>query len=120
MKRLAWTLRGSQIDLSLAGFPECFVLVPECGAEEAEAEEALAAQGVSNHMGFVKNGINGRLEFPAKLGWEADGALSLMITTNESEHLQAWFWLVEGQDGSGRRFAWWGTSRNRDDAIPWA
>jgi hypothetical protein len=40
-------------------------------------------------MGFVKNGINGRLEFPAKLGWEADGALSLMITTNESEHLQA-------------------------------
>lgn len=120
MKRLPWTLRSSRIDLSSFGFPECFVLLPESDAEKTEVEQALYAQGACDGMGFIKNGINGRLDFPAKLAWESDGVAGVTITTNQGQEIPAWFWLVEIGDESGRRFAWWGTQRDRDRAIPWA
>ena len=120
MKRLRWTLRSSQIDLSLTGFPECFVLVPESNDERAEIEQDLRAEGVRNRTSFIKNGINGRLDFPTDLNWESDGAVELTITTNQDQRIPAWFWLVEIDDGTGRRFAWWGTNSNRDKSIPWA
>jgi hypothetical protein len=108
------------MDFSLGGFPECFVLLPQTEIEKSEIANALEAQGVCDGMGFVKNGINGRLGFPAILNWESDGSLALTVTSNQNQETPAWFWLVECEDGSGRRFAWWGTRRNRDYAIPWA
>lgn len=120
MKRLPWKLRSSQIKRSTDGFSECGVLVPETDAERSEVEQALEAQGVCDSMGFIKNGINGRLDFPADLVWESDGAVQLTVASNQNEQIPAWFWLVEIDDGSGRRLAWWGMQRDRDKATRWA
>ncbi len=121
MKRLPWKRRGSHIDLSLAGFPESFVLVPESNDDKTELENALDAQSVCDRMSFNnKNGINGRLDFPTDLNWDSDGAVELTITTDQNQQIPAWFWLVENDDRTGLRFAWWGTQQDRDLSNPWA
>ena len=87
--RLPWT----SLDLKEAGLPDCYVLVPE---------------------------MNGRLDFPEKLSWGPDGGVPIQVTIKDQPTPSTvWFWLVECDDGSERRFAWWNTYYDRSSAVSW-
>lgn len=121
MKRVLWTLRGSKLQLARIGVPECYALVPETKDDEDELRVALRNEGVSHRMSFAnKNGIDGRIDLPQQLTWSADGTLEVVIVgQSPAKPLAAWFWIVEDDDGTGRRFAWWATIHDSDEAQPW-
>jgi hypothetical protein len=114
MKRLPFGL-----DLSVGGMPSSVVLVPENDAERAELRQSLEDAGVSNSLGFSKGGVVGCLQLPDKLTSESDGAIPVTIIANQQEAIPAWFWLVEIDDGNGRRFPWWSTEREIATAASW-
>ncbi len=117
MNRLPFT----RFDQNAGGWPRCWVLVPQTDAERSEVREAFAKAGVSNSLAFSKKEINGRLDFPHNLTWEPDGAVQVSITVQgQTPPLAAWFWLVECDDGSGRRFAWWSMQHDQDRAETWS
>ena len=97
---------------------QLYHLVPESESEEIELQQSLENQGVQDSTSFDKNGINGRLDLPAKLKWNTDGAVEVHVTTHDRT-IPAWFWLVEWDDGSGRRFAHWGTNRDSTKSNSW-
>lgn len=113
MKRQPFTSIGG-------GLPDCFTLVPETDDEQQELENALDDQGVCNSMGFSKSGINGRLNIDANPQWE-NGAMKATVTVQGEAHPKdAWFWVVECEDGSGRRFAWWSMKPDIKTASTWS
>jgi len=117
MRRLPWTT----LDMGAGGMPNCFVLVPENDAERTELRQAFEDAGVLNSLAFHKSGINGRLDLPANLTWEPDGAVRVAVAVQgQPSSIPAWFWLVECDDGSSRRFAWWNTQHDRDSSWTWS
>lgn len=117
MRRLCWT----SLDLSAAGVASCFCLLPETDAEREELRESLADAGVRNSLAFSKLGIIGRLDFPSDIKWEADGAIHLTVTVEGQPYpVSVWFWLVECDDGTGHRFAWWNTRHDGSSSMPWS
>lgn len=117
MRRLPFTSPDS-----VAGvLPRCCVLVPEVEAEQAELRQAFAEAGVLNSLAFHKQGINGRLDFPPNLSWDFDGAIEVSITVQGQESPSAaWFWLVECDNGSGRKLAWWSMRHDLGSASAWS
>ncbi len=109
MKRIPWK-----------GPIECAVLVPEAVEEREELAQSLDDNGVVNSLGFSKNGVNGTLYLPETLAWDSSGAMKASVKVNE-EHgrCDAWFWLVECADGTGRRFAWWSLEHDIESASSW-
>jgi hypothetical protein len=72
-------------------------------------------------MAFHKSGINGRLNVPADLNWEADGAVRVTVTVQgQTSPITARFWLVECDDGTGRKSAWWNTQHDRERSQTWS
>lgn len=120
MKRLPWKLKASKLDLGRVGIPESWVLVPETKNDEEELRVALDSQDVRHRMSFIKNGINGRVDFPQQLRWSPEGSLKVSIAVQGGgQPLEAWFWIVETDDGTGRRHAFWGTVPDTDQAVSW-
>jgi hypothetical protein len=109
MQRLPWNDGGVQR----------FVLVPDTDAEKSEMTQSLESLGVFNGMDFVGDGIIGRLAFPVELNWASDGALPVTVTVDQDASRPVWFWLVEHGAPSPARFAWWGSNRDRERAVPW-
>ena len=117
MQRLPWT----PIDNRKSVLPKCFALIPETDAERADLRQSFEDGGVQNSMAFDKMDISGRLDIPSVLSWEPDGAIRVAITLKgDALPIDAWFWLVECNDGSGRRFAWWNTRYDREGSHPWS
>jgi len=97
------------------------LLIPENDAEQAELLQVLDTNGVSHSMAFSKNGINGRIDFPQRLTWGSDGSLELQLTEAGTEGTQkVWFWVVELNDGTKRRFAWFSKTKDIDTAFNWS
>jgi hypothetical protein len=101
-------------------WPECFIVVPQNEKEKEELKESFEKAGVKNSLAFNKSGINGCLIFPEDLEWEKNGAVKATIEVQgEKPWIDAWFWLVECNDGTERRFAWWNTNPNFEQSSVW-
>ena len=109
MKRIGWK-----------GCIDCAVLVPETVEEREELTQSLEGAGVHDSLGFSKNGVSGTLYLPETLAWHSSGAMKASVKVNE-EHgrRDAWFWLVECADKTGRRFAWWSFEHDIQSAHGW-
>jgi hypothetical protein len=117
MRRIPWTT----FNVGTGELPNCFVLVPESDTERAELRRAFEDAGVSDSLAFHKSGINGCLVLPKEFTWDPGGAVRVAIARQgQTSPIEAWFWLVECDDGSGRRFAWWNTHDDRDSAWTWS
>lgn len=121
MKRLPWVLRRSGgPSLSPDVIPGSVVLVPETPEEQGELEDVLDDQGIRDGMSFSHEAVKGVIHFPSALRWAADGALQLSVAHQGNfPAADLWVWVVEIEDGSGRRFPWYGTSHDSDEAVSW-
>ncbi len=95
MTRLPWRVKGSNLDLSSAGFPDCSVLVPETDADRTELLGVLDAEGVSDRVRFTKSGIDGRLNFSASPQWLNDGVLQLSVSTADGQISPMWLGVTQ-------------------------
>ena len=116
MQRLPWT----RLDMEPGGLPNCFILIPENDAERADLRRSFEAVGVNDRLSFCKSSVNGCIHLPAALTWEADGAVPVELTVEGTPaRVTAWFWLVEWNDGSLHRSAWWSRQHSRNGAKAW-
>jgi hypothetical protein len=90
-------------------------------AEEADLLDALEARGIFDGRVFTRGALSGWLDFPALPTWDAGGALVVSVATSDpaAPTVAAWFWVVEGEGGLGRREAWWSTTSEGRSASPW-
>lgn len=108
MKKLQW------------GFDRvCSILIPGDEVEKDQLRSALEGHGVKHRLCFVKGDVNGRLEVPQELKWEADGSILLNITVDEKRPPRlAWFWIVKCE-GDERTFVWWSLDSKEHPTV-WA
>ena len=119
MRRVSFALRGSIADLSVPGSPSVWILVPENDVDRSDLLDAMRSQGIVDRMGFADHGVKGSLRFPATVSWDDGGAAELSIQADIGQRTPVWFWVVEIAESVPRRFAWWGTRNDSDQANPW-
>lgn len=113
MKREAFDQSASSSVLGVS-----LALIPESDEDELDLIQSLATDGVLHKLAFLKRRINGRLDFPDEVQWQPDGGVKMrIIVQNQADPIDAYFWVVELDDG--RRFAWWNLTHDRDSAVPW-
>jgi hypothetical protein len=96
-------------------------LAPENEEDLEELRASLEDYGVINSMAFSKRAINGVINLSEHLDCGIDGAISVTITVHgQATLVDAWFWLVECDGSPPRRFPYWGTQHDFNQATSWS
>jgi len=97
-----------------------YALVPETDEDRQELSDSLEDDGVRNSLSFSYDGQMWVLLLPDEPQWDEDGAMlaSVKLQGEDIKH-DVWFWVIDLEDGPGRRFAYWGFDKGHRKATTW-
>lgn len=109
------------LDIEAGRLPPCFVLAPDTDEDRAELSRAFEEAGVRDGADpWWRSELSVRLHVPADFNWMDDGSVRIDLTAVDNPSPPtAYFWVVECDDGSGRRFVWWRVGDDQVRAEPW-